>query len=326
MSFNFLQLSLSISVLAFSSSSYAVFCNNGTSEIDDDLNLNVIVSGTSSARSLAGSQLEVEYRAGWASSDAFETPLNLVATLNGSIEDSVTTDPNPNPISQTSLIYNYSSLSTGMYTATATSSDAPGCSAAQSFIVQDEPTATVPSFISRTISPTATSATVSVTLDANYSVDSVNSLNGNSPDITWHVDGQTYNTDPVTVSLPNGEYEATFTVDDGVFSASDSTLITVTDQLKMDRVSVEAVCVNTRNAVLISWEGPSSAENYQIEYKPQFGSWINVGTSTQQSLLYTPPNITQTTDTVRVQACSSSRCGPERYATYINAGCEGPFN
>lgn len=300
-----------------------LFCNNNTAQINDDLNVNIEIDGLSSARSIQNSFLEVKFSARWASAQAFSTPINLTAKLNGSVVSIQTSDTSVNPVSQLITTINYSSLPTGPYTVSAESTNAPGCVSLASFIIQEEPTASTPSFVSKNIPLASNVSTASVSLNASFTVDSTNSLNGNSPNITWKVNGQTFNTNPISVNLPAGSYSAEFTVDDGVFSASDVTQISISDSLSIGSINVESVCDNGQSTLLIIWSGVNDADTYEVDYKEQFYSWNSIINTSNNFYNYEIPYSNRSTDSIRVRACNSNRCGPYRFRTFIDTGCSG---
>lgn len=297
---------------------YAKGCINDPNLPLDGININFSVEGLTSAHIVKEDIVSYTGDVFWQSSTMFNTPLNGQLYKDGELDFSEKTVPK-----SSGFLFNgtWGPLLRGTHELKLTTTTADDCVLSGNFIVQDAPTATANTSYSTTIPPDSSSSTVSIPLSATHTVDQEYSLNGSSPEIKWTVNGQTFNQNAVNVDLAHGNYTAIFTVDDGIFKTTATTNISVLDLLKPRNLRVEPICNGTSVTALMSWSFTNGASYYEIEYKPQFSNWIPVATTSSPLYDFITGANNQSTDSLRVRACSSARCGTYLQRSYVNPGC-----
>lgn len=306
--------------IIFSSLCQAVQCTNTKTDNSDDFNLNMEVSGLApNSRSLSGNPITLKASASWlfiAMKDLSSSNAKLF--LDGSlIGESTAPIGNTNP----SISQIFTSLTPGTHTAVARSSNDTTCSTQRTFVIQTAPVANANGNYSAVIANNNSSSIATINLQGTYQTDTVNSVNLANPELNWEINGTTYVGDAVSVDLPHGTYSAKFTVKDGTFTDSDTVTVTVIDELKIEWMYSEPVCMNNIGRVRNEWENKSGISYYEIEHKPNGGSWYSVGTTTTSHYLLTTSSETRIIESLRARACTSSRCGQWATESFFPPNC-----
>lgn len=318
---NIAKLTLLTTSLIISHSAFAANCTNDPDEPLDGLNLILTSDGlTSEGHMLVGGAITLSAEASWQSTTMYSNALSVELWLDGSKRYSGTANPNTGYIGISSP---FTGLSRGTHSASAESPQATNCSSSGGFVVQSKPTASANGNYSAQVDENIVSSTVAVTLSGTHSVDSDYSINKSSPDVSWKVNGVTYNNSNPTINLSAGTYSATYKVDDGIFTDSDTATITILDPLKVGVLSAETVCHGAVGKVVLGWSSSSAASYYELEYRHDDGPWTSYGTVSTNDDLIESVSGSNNFDSYKVRACNSVKCGAYKAKRYYTPECSG---
>jgi len=285
------------------------------------VNVTTSVSGTYQGRALLNDAVSMSGRVFWVDS---QWSLANNKVLNGTFYVDNVVDSTRNNPGDIAYLFNDGpkTYSRGPHSVKAESNNHAPCSSVSSFIVQSEPTAAVSQkTFTHTFKSSDTNLTVTVPMNASYSTDTEYSLLKNAPEIYWDVEGQRINSSSATVVLGVGSRNAKFTVKDGVYTKSDSMQILINDELNVAGIHHENWCVNTTAKTQFMWDPSPGTIRYEMEYLPYMGSWTSLGSTTNTSKMLSRSSYTTETESFRVRACSTSRCGEYAYSNYIKPAC-----
>ncbi|MBL4942608.1 MAG: hypothetical protein JKY81_13215 [Colwellia sp.] len=299
----------------------AASCDNDTEYLFDGFWLDATVTGLgSNSHALVGDLLTLKASASWQNLETEGTPINVKLSFDGTLLNSATN--NSSTAISISTEKSYIDIVRGTHEALATSSLDSDCNSRVSFVVQSKPTADANGNYSSVISELGSKTTATISLSGDYSVDSDYSFNKSNPTLSWTVNGNVYNSKDVEIELLPGTYTATFKVNDGLYSDSDTATITVIDKLSIDYLDYDLACVRGKGRVFLNWDLNSTSLYYEKEWKPNQGTWQSLGTNTQNAWAVDISGY-QNLDSFRVKACSSQRCGQYISESYYTPRCGG---